>query len=193
LSSAATGTITNSATVNRPKDIGDPVDQDGQGGTTNLSETATVNNDIAPVSGNAQVLLVKRITAINGNRLENSNDGTKLNSVVRDSTNPNDIHPNWPSNDYLIGAINGGKVKSGDTIEYTIYFLNSGKLDARSVRICDLMTANQSFQAAAYGAGKDLQAQIGLSPVMDLTANNDSIDRTQVYAPNTTVPNACKG
>jgi uncharacterized repeat protein (TIGR01451 family) len=192
LSSAATGTITNSVTVNRPNDIGDPVDQDGQGGTTNLSETATVSNSIAATSGNAQVVLVKRITAINGNRIENSNDGTKLNSIVHDLANSNDIHPNWPSNNYLIGAINGGKVKSGDTIEYTIYFLNSGKLDARGVRICDLITANQSFQTAAYGVGKDLQAQIGLAPIMDLTANNDLIDRTQFYAPNAAVPNACK-
>lgn len=192
LSTAAAGTITNSATVNRPKDIGDPVDQDGLGGTTNLSETATVSNSIAATSGNAQVLLVKRITAINGNRTENSNDSTKLDSVVHDLTNANDIHPHWPSSNYLLGAINGGKVKSGDTIEYTIYFLNSGKLDARGVRICDLITAHQSFQTAAYGTNKDLQAQIGLAPVVDLTANNDSIDRTQVYGANTAVPAACK-
>lgn len=192
LSSTATGTITNSATVNRPKDIGDPLDQDGLGGTTNLSETATVNNSIAATSGNAQVILVKRITAINGNRTENANDGTRLDAFVHDLANLNDLHPNWPSNNYLMGAINGGKVKSGDTIEYTIYFLNSGKLDARGVRICDRITANQSFKPAAYGVGKDLQAQIGLSPTMDLTAANDSIDRTQFYAANTTVPTACK-
>ncbi len=192
LSTAAAGTITNNATVSRPKDISDPVNQDGLGGTTNLSETATVSNGIAATSGNAQVLLVKRITAINGNRTENANDGTRLDGVVYDSANLNDLHPNWPSNNYLIGAINGGKVKSGDTIEYTIYFLNSGKLDARSVRICDRITANQSFQTAAYGTGKDLQAQIGLSPIMDLTAADDAIDRTQVYAANTTVPATCK-
>jgi uncharacterized repeat protein (TIGR01451 family) len=196
LATSATGTVVNSATVFRPNDVGDPVDQDGLGGITNLSETATVSNSIAPTSGNANVLLVKRITAINGNRIQNPNDSSKrLDGIVHDSAiNTHDSDTNkWPSTSYLVGATNAGKVKPGDKIEYTIYFVNNGNLDASGVRICDRITANQSFQLATYGGvNQDIQAQVGIAPILDLTAADDApIDRTQVYAANATVPSTC--
>ncbi|NJM77139.1 MAG: isopeptide-forming domain-containing fimbrial protein [Acaryochloridaceae cyanobacterium RU_4_10] len=92
LSASATGPISNSATVNRPKDVGDPVDQDSSGGT-NLSETVTVNASVSAASSNSNLLLVKRITAING---------VKLN-VYKDNTDNSTLHAvddnnvNWPA------------------------------------------------------------------------------------------------
>jgi uncharacterized repeat protein (TIGR01451 family) len=199
LSATATGTITNSATVNRTKDIGDPVNQDTLGGTTNPSETSTATTSITPTSGNANVLLVKRITAINGVAINTYKDDILSPKAAEDN------NANWPTplntnpsqgdttiSSFLRGTINAGIVKSGDRIEYTIYFLNSGKLDASGVRICDLITANQAFKTDTYGVGKDIQVQIGTEPtILDLTAANDGTDRAQVYAANASVPTAC--
>jgi uncharacterized repeat protein (TIGR01451 family) len=136
----------------------------------------------------ANILFVKRITAIENDHIKNPNDSTVLNTFVDDATlNDNNIY--WPSN-YLIGAIDAGKVKSGDSIEYTIYFLNAGIRGAKSVNICDLITANQSFQNSSYGAvGKDIQIQIGTNAVQYLSAANDTLDRTQVYPPGATISN----
>jgi uncharacterized repeat protein (TIGR01451 family) len=201
LSPTATGLISNSATVTRPKDIGDPVNQDTSGGTTNTNEVATDSTNISPKSGNANVLLVKRITAINEVNINTYKDDISSSKAAEDN------HANWPTplntdsskgdttiSSFLRGAINAGTVKPGDRIEYTIYFLNSGKLDANGVRICDLITANQSFKNNTYGVGKDIQVQLGNDPttVLDLTAANDApTDRAQVYAVNASVPNTC--
>jgi uncharacterized repeat protein (TIGR01451 family) len=136
----------------------------------------------------ANILFVKRITAIHDNSTKNPNDNTVLNTFVDDSTlNDNNLY--WPSN-YLIGAIDGGKIKSGDSIEYTVYFLNAGLSGAKSVNLCDLITAYQSFQTGAYGGvGKDIQIQIGSDPLQYLTAVEDSLDRTQVYPPGASISN----
>jgi uncharacterized repeat protein (TIGR01451 family) len=97
----------------------------------------------APVAKRANVLLVKRITAINT---------TKFTSViVTDSTN-NDANRYWPAN-YIQGGgvatqndpVQHNKVKPGDELEYTVYFLNAGNGGAKKVRVCDLLTANQTY------------------------------------------------
>jgi uncharacterized repeat protein (TIGR01451 family) len=117
--------------------------------TTANDLTATVNN--GNVTGQdfgfanpASVLLVKRITAING---------TQISSVVDNPGSTNDNHANWPNplnsgnniSTFLKGAIDGGTVKPGDEIEYTIYFLNSGEASAKTVRICDRIIGEQTL------------------------------------------------
>ena len=147
----------------------------------------------------ANVLLVKRITTV-GN--------TAVNIYKDDLTVPHaadDNNANWPIplntnsalgdttiSNFLRGAISGGKVKPGDEIEYTIYFLNAGSADASGVRICDRLLPNQTFKVGGYGVGKDVELVIGNSPPQYLTSANDGVDRTQLYAPNdTTVPASC--
>ncbi len=136
-------------------------------------------------------LLLKRITAIHDNSNLNPNDNTPLNTVVNDSAAA--AHPYWPDN-YLVGATNGGKVKPGDSIEYTVYFLNVGSSNIRSLQICDLLTVPQSFQNGSYGGvGKDIQIKIGANAIQDLTAADDApIDRARVYLPGSTnLPSNC--
>jgi uncharacterized repeat protein (TIGR01451 family) len=82
-----------------------------------------------------KILLVKRITAINGQ---------PITGVVRESVDDND--PNWPSATFLQGAIDAGKVKPGDELEYTIYYLNTGNGSAKNVRVCDRLNKNLIFQ-----------------------------------------------
>ena len=103
----------------------------------------------APVAGNPKVLLVKRITAING---------VEINEFVDDSSTTEDNNSNWPDsdpsnanrNDFLRGAINGGLVVPGDELEYTIYFLSIGETDASKLKICDLIPNNTTFIPTAF-------------------------------------------
>jgi hypothetical protein len=143
--------------------------------------------------GSAKVLLVKRITAINGNRIKNPNDNRPLNTFVDDTTSPlasDDNHPNWPSN-YLLGEINAGQVKPGDTIEYTIYFLNAEGASASQLLVCDRIIGVQTFQANAYGIGKDMQLQKGNTTPTDLTQANDLLDRARFLTTSTSAPASC--
>jgi hypothetical protein len=139
-----------------------------------------------------KLVLVKRITgmkkatdlATDAMRRINPNDGTKLNEY-KTANSDDSSTMNWPTPvaDKLIGAVNGGKVSPGDTIEYTIYFLNNQGADAIGVKLCDPILSSQSFNSTgAYGAGKDMQLQIGIDPVIDLTAvNNPAEDRAYAY------------
>jgi uncharacterized repeat protein (TIGR01451 family) len=157
---------------------------------TNAGEDVTV---VAPTGSNTNVLLVKRITAINGDRTKNPNDNTPLNVFVDDTTSTKAAEDNdskWVTN-YLKGAINAGKVKPGDTIEYTVYFLNAGNANANSVRICDRIRPNQIFQPNGYVVGTGVQVQMGTSSVINLTNANDSSDRTQFIAAGTAPPGNC--
>ena len=143
-----------------------------------------------PVSSDPDILLVKRITAING-QTTNPNDSTDLTSIVNDGVaNSSDDAANWPSG-YLVGAVDAGSVQPGDDIEYTIYFLNAGDLAAEDVRLCDRLFPEQAFVTDAYGAGVDVELQLGTSAVVGLTAANDASDRTEFVAPSVVVPATC--
>jgi uncharacterized repeat protein (TIGR01451 family) len=152
---------------------------------------ATVTMPFIVISPN--VLLVKRITAINGDRTKNPNDNTPLNTFVDDTTSTrktDDNSPNWKPN-YLLGAIDAGLVLPADEIEYTVYFLNAGSTNANTVRICDRLSANQDFKGSAYGASKDVQLQLGTNTVVDLTSASDASDRTQLISAGGGVPTNC--
>jgi uncharacterized repeat protein (TIGR01451 family)/fimbrial isopeptide formation D2 family protein len=107
-----------------------------------------------PIPSNPNVLLVKRITAINGSSFTDLIDG------VNDSNSPNyvptprdtdDNNANWPSN-YLQGLINGGTVRPDDEIEYTIYFLSAGDATAPKVLMCDRVPSNVTFLPTAFNS-----------------------------------------
>ncbi len=134
------------------------------------------------VQGNPNVLLIKRITAVNG---ETVNDGRDLASYINDPDNPYDDNklegakpPNFPSPDtdkwpnttedtsstFLIGETNGGKVKPDDEIEYTIYFLSTGDREAKNVLLCDRVPENVTFIPDSFNS----EAQVsGGSPGVD--------------------------
>jgi uncharacterized repeat protein (TIGR01451 family) len=145
----------------------------------------------------ADVLLLKRITAINGLSTNPNDNTTSLTGVL--------VDPNWKAG-YVVGAVNGGPVKPGDTIEYTIYYLNTGGRNAKSVRICDRLNANQTFYPDTYpdstfiqnnttnpnpiGAG--MQVQKGISAALTLTNTSDSDGGQFVAATGTALPTNCK-
>jgi hypothetical protein len=145
----------------------------------------------------ANILLVKRITAINGQPI-NPNDNTPLNQVVDDTTSiykENDNYPYWP-NEYLKGAINAGLVKSADEVEFSIYFISTGLNNAQSVRLCDRIPPNQTFvinpsnystlpQASGGIAGVDRGLAIQLSGVQRSYTNASDGDIAQYFEPGT--------
>jgi uncharacterized repeat protein (TIGR01451 family) len=119
----------------------------GLASATNITATATDGNGntsefSAVPSTKASFVVVKRITAITDGV---TNTTTNLNSFVDDPNTTDDNHSSWPSG-YLLGAIDGGKVKPGDEVEYTIYFLNGGENRITQARLCDRLNADLIFQ-----------------------------------------------
>jgi uncharacterized repeat protein (TIGR01451 family) len=162
------------------------------------------------------VLLVKRITALNG-QLVTAN-GVPLNVYRNQSDYPYDDNNNapptttypkpgttkWPntisnaSSSFLLGAINGVSVKPNDELEYTIYFLSAGDADANNVSLCDLIPEYQTFVPTAYNSpssstlgNRGMALSIGNTAQIGLTNSNDT-DQGRYYFPGTTLPTACK-
>ncbi len=151
----------------------------------NPSDNSTTVNT---TTSTGKLLFVKRITGINGNSV-NPNNNVPLNVFVDDTTSPYrdlDNDRGWPAN-YLLGAINPGSVKNGDTIEYTIYVLNAGNIDLKNVKICDRITPNQTYVA------NSLKLKLGsMSNEISLTdANTTTVDRGQFIATLTNAPTSC--
>ena len=199
------GTTVTSGTYNNPAQSTylDPARTSATGLTTNTYyDFATNTGEDVTVNSNAQVLMVKRITAINPTSdptqlsSVNPNDGTVLDKFVHNLTTvagvpvndkncywptatPDTGNPNLCTNTYTIGEVNAGKVKPGDTIEYTVYFVNAGGADAKNVKICDLLRPNQTYIPGS------LRLQLGGGPTLSLTDLNDpTIDRGQFVPAN---------
>jgi GEVED domain len=127
----------------------------------------------------ASVLLVKRITAING-LTTNPNDGTVLTTVTNSAATTNDDPTKrWPVG-YLQGAVNAGVIKPGDTIDYTIYYLNDDGATTTSLKICDPIKGRQTYVANSLkllpGGATNPTGIIALTDATDLT-----IDRANSY------------
>jgi uncharacterized repeat protein (TIGR01451 family) len=136
----------------------------------------------------SNVLIVKRITAING---------VSISSVVHNYANAttlaNDSDPNWPTG-YLKGLIDGGNIKPNDEIEYTIYYLNSGNVAAKKFRICDRLHKNLVFQTQFDAANSaTIGKGINLTPGTNITqylSNADDADNGYLST-TSTLPTNC--
>jgi uncharacterized repeat protein (TIGR01451 family) len=128
--------------------------------SANNTGSDTVPGTIATASPN--LLLVKRITAINATDVMGFQDGVNIsgspNDVGNKATDDDSTQP-WPTpyTASLRGAISGSTIagiaiQPGDEVEYTIYMLNNGGAVARSVEICDFVPANQTFIPDAYNS-----------------------------------------
>jgi uncharacterized repeat protein (TIGR01451 family) len=190
------GLVSNTAKILRPNDVTDPDD---------VNKTGAGNNnkidDLTVTASAAKLLLVKRITAINppsnltplpslnpydsAIRLDEFVHNTATDVPINDQScywptaTPTSSNPNLCTNTYTIGAINAGKIKPGDTIEYTVYFVNAGGTSAKNVKICDLLRPNQTYIPGS------LRLQLWGEATTPLTdANDTAIDRGQFVASN---------
>ncbi|WP_009631938.1 DUF11 domain-containing protein [Synechocystis sp. PCC 7509] len=214
LNPGVTATLTITATVATPGAKTNTaqlsaLDQNDPNSTNNSSSAIVTPNSVPP-----NLLLVKRITAVNGVDVTGFQDG-----VDSPTTDPNyvgtpkaveDNDPLWPAPNTtsLRGAINSSTIaptvsfKPGDEIEYTIYFLNNGASQATNVSICDFVPANQTFVSTGYDSsllsadagglfgtnyGIVIQSANGAAPVK--ATNVSDSDRGQFY--NSSFPIAC--
>jgi len=147
-----------------------------------------------PIASDPNLLLVKRITAINPGQT----DAIQFNNFVDDPTSSNDNDTLWSnSNVHLRGVIDAGKVKPGDVVEYTVYLLSNGDVNAKEVKICDVVPDNMTFVKNTYGVelgiglGFDLTV-LPASPNLKLS-NLLNDDQGDFYAPGTAPPtDLCK-
>jgi uncharacterized repeat protein (TIGR01451 family) len=139
-----------------------------QSGITVIDGATLANQNfgfLAPLTS-PNVLLVKRITAINGgtntvggdslagyiNELTNAYDDNDITIPTQPTpTSPAKDTDKWPTpSTFLLGGINGGNIKPGDEMEYTIYFLSAGSSEAKNVLFCDRVPTNVSFIPTAF-------------------------------------------
>ncbi len=181
---------------------------DSSGNTSEFSSVAL---------NNPNVLLVKRITNINGSTA--TLNGQNLSSYYDEPNNPYDdnvlsvpaISPpdtdQWPNPaTFLVGGTDGGNVRPGDMLEYTIYFLSNGDSAANNVSICDLIPEKQTFvpsiamwsgilpimtpAAGSAGGDRGIVAQVN-DQIKSYTNLNDG-DTARYYPPGSILPNACR-
>ena len=146
-------------------------------------------------SNRPRLRLAKRITAINPGQPGNEQI---FNSFVDDTTTTDDNYPYWPDNDntFLPGQINVPNIQPGDEVEYTIYFLSSGGIDAQQVKFCDAIPDNMTFVSNAYGGLSGMA--LGLdssSPATTVTSlsNTADTDGGEFFLPNSNPPpDLCK-
>ncbi|MEO1392830.1 MAG: DUF11 domain-containing protein [Cyanobacteria bacterium J06634_5] len=100
-----------------------------------------VNNNFGHYT-DSNLVLVKRITAINGVRLTDS---------VDNPSDVNDNHPNWPSgtsgagiSTFLLGATDR-LAEIDDEVEYTIYYLATGNNPVTNVQLCDRVPDGSTY------------------------------------------------
>ncbi len=132
------------------------------------SDSAISNSAISKIviGSLPNLLLVKRITAINSQSLNTYNqedanpyDDNVLEPSIAPSlpTYPTADTIKWPStigktsSTFLVGAISEN-VKPKDVVEYTIYFLSAGDIPANNVLLCDRVPANVTFIPTAFNS-----------------------------------------
>lgn len=176
---------------------GDSFGQEDDNGNDEGNDPSNTADDdpteITVVANPPQVLLVKRITQVNGSDIPgfDNNDG--------DNQDDNALWPT-PKDDFLRGAVSQ-EVKPGDTLEYTIYYLSAGGQDARNVTICDLIPEDQTFVKDAFndqGVGTNLgiAALIREDPLNNADANEfltnvGGDDEGRFLAADVDPPNKC--
>jgi uncharacterized repeat protein (TIGR01451 family) len=141
------------------------------------------------IAAKANLLLVKRITSIKDGATNTVTPYTAfVDNTSATTTAINDNHCNWPgatgtagacTNTYTLGAIAPGKVKPGDEIEYTIYYLNAGNNKA-TARICDRIDPNLNF---SLQGGNGIGLSKGGAAMSMLTNTGTDADNAQLTTP----------
>jgi uncharacterized repeat protein (TIGR01451 family) len=162
------------------------------GTNATLSASALAPKDFGVIQ-RAKLVIVKRITKINGSDV-NPNDNKPLAVSIPDSFNfnatKNPTAPTytgeWPAG-YIVGQTDAGKVKPGDTIEYTIYFMNNQGADAKNVKICDPIRGSQNY------VPNSVSLNLTSTSTATGTAIADTSSRINAFSGNAVPPNCNMG
>jgi trimeric autotransporter adhesin len=192
--------------------------------TATTTDTAGNTSEFSgPAVNTPNVLLVKRITAI---KVKGSSSFTPSTSYIDDPayayddntpTVPYPTTPSAPPEDtdkwpdptlYLQGLIDGGAVKPGDEVEFTIYFLSTGITPAKGVALCDVLPKNMTFAADSFNGSSPIDVgslggeNLGIAIANDATTlpsapttyltNIGGDDQGQFIPPGSVPPTVCK-
>ncbi|HEY9879394.1 MAG TPA: hypothetical protein V6D29_13140 [Leptolyngbyaceae cyanobacterium] len=179
----ATATTNSNTQVLDSSNDGPNPDPDNDGDPTNNNTPTIVT--LPPTQGQANLLLVKRITNVirNGAPLP----GVNFNAFIDDPTTADDNAQGWAQ---LVppGAPTGVLEVSGNTllqpadeVEYTVYFLSNGGVPASGVSICDLIPTRTALiplsNQIRVGTGVPSPGGTVFTPLAPLPANNACLDQ----------------
>ena len=139
---------------------------------TGINDLNDADFGYQPLASDPNVLLVKRITLLNGDfATTNGNDlaayideaanayddnTITITADPVDSDDPPKDTDLWPDPaNFLIGGIDGGDVRPDDEIEYTIYFLSTGDATAKNVLLCDRVPGFVDFLPNVFNVNPD--------------------------------------
>ena len=149
-----------------------------------------------PISSNPNVLLVKRITAINSQNFTGYNQEAVNpydDNVIEPLLAPKPNYPTadtnkWPntisntSSTFLVGITNGN-VKPNDSIEYTIYFLSAGDSTANNVLLCDRIPTNVTFNPNTFTNTISRGIAVQFGTTLNYYSNAGDNDLAQYFPP----------
>jgi trimeric autotransporter adhesin len=184
--------------------------------TATATDAAGNTSEFGTVWSDPNVLLVKRITAMNGGTTTVNGDDLAIyydtaspyDDNVSESTpfvgqpNPNQKDTTfWPNpTSFLLGGTNGGKIRPGYEMDYTIYFLSTGNTSARSTELCDRIPPNQDFVHTAFNSataanggtiGGDRGILVSTDGVATAHTNLSDGDMARYYEPGEVLPTSC--
>ncbi len=143
-----------------------------------VAQTASNNNNLTPT----QFEIANSVTAINGN------SHRPLTSVTYSGRNSSQRQVTTISN-----PINGGIIKRGDRVEYTINLLSSTNSNSLNSSFCYQLPPHNSFEQNSFGVGKG----IALTKTVDSDSNMLYLTNTigddpgQYFPPGTEAPATC--
>ena len=154
-----TDAVSTAGSVTNPTTGGQIVTQIADNGIETGNDPSKTEDDdptlFTSVNNPPKLILVKRITALNG-------DSTNFN-VFDPLDATNQVSSNWPSDNttHLRGKINGGQVEPGNILEYTIYFLSVGGVPAANTKICDLVPDGLEFVPTGFNNDTGISPNTG--------------------------------
>ncbi len=136
-----------------------------------------------PNSGGSGFRLVKRITAITQQGVT-----TNFTDFVKDPQDNNDNVSGWtghlPVGIYSLN--NTTALRSGDQLEYTIYFLADGSAPVQKVSFCDLIPTNTTFVPNTFSASSGIQ--LNQAGTVTLLTNAQDGDGGTFFSPLAPLP-----
>ncbi|MBT9311294.1 isopeptide-forming domain-containing fimbrial protein [Leptothoe kymatousa] len=123
------------------------------------------------------LVLVKRLTAINGTPITNVVDDTyddPATATIDESQFDN--HAYWP-NGFLQGDITRDDIQPDDDLEYTIYFMSNGFGDLTNLNICDMVPQYTSYLPDT------MRLSLGTSSTTTALTDNADTDGGRFFSP----------
>jgi uncharacterized repeat protein (TIGR01451 family) len=168
------------------------------------STTVSTLVNIVPLRPNLS--LVKRISSILHSAVEQvppfsyidvtsdtSDNATGWPTLTATATQDTGAPPLTTSNfsTLLQGIVNGGTVvQPNDTVEYRIYFLSNGTMDAKTTTLCDFIPKSSSYVPGSLKLATFPTTTPTTTPITDATGDADG---GSYPSTTTTFPSACLG